>query len=147
MGTWTSTAVYEGDPKQIIDLLTDIEAIESWSPVPFRIADGPGRLRSGDEISVEGALLGRSLSFHIDVDQANQDGLSLRARGAFEIDVDYTIDPSAARVSARVETRAGKPWGRVLASAASALLSAGTLDRCLRRIVAEATLATASLAA
>lgn len=85
-------------------------------------------------MSVEGGLLGRNIRFDVDIDRADDAGLTLRATGPFEIDVDYAIDVG----SARVETRGGRPLGRLLASAANAMLSAGALERVLRRVVREA---------
>jgi hypothetical protein len=138
MGTFNSTARFDGDPEELLALLTEIEEISRWSPVPFQLAGGERRLRAGDEVFVEGGLLGRNVRFRVLVDQADERGISLRASGAFEIDVDYVIDPAASRVSARVETRGGRTFGRVLVSAANAMLSAGALERVLGRLVREA---------
>jgi hypothetical protein len=138
MTAWTSNATFEGDPQQLLDALTEIEAIERWSPVPFRVEDEIASLRGGESIGVEGVLLGRGVHFQIDVAHADDTGISLRARGPFEIDVDYTIRPDSTKVEARVETRGRGAVGRLLASAANALLSAGVLDHTLRSVMTQA---------
>lgn len=138
MGTWTSTATFEGDPQSLVTLLTEVDAIETWSPVPFRLSDGAESLRAGERVEVEGALLGRGVRFRIDVAQADERGVSLRAKGPFEIDVDYSIEAASSTVRARVETRGGGPMAKVLASAANAMLAAGALDCALGRIVGRA---------
>lgn len=138
MGTWTSSATFEGDPRSLVSLLTEVDAIETWSPVPFRLSDGADSLRAGERVEVEGALLGRGVRFRIDVDQADERGISLRAKGPFEIDVDYTIEAASSTVQARVETRGGGLAAKVLASAANAMLAAGALDHALGRVVGRA---------
>lgn len=140
MGAWRSSAAYGGDPQQLMEVLTEVEAIERWSPVPFRLATDADRLRAGQQLTVEGAVLGRSVRFDVEVDRADERGLSLRASGAFEIDVDYRINPVAGTVSASVEKRGRGALARVLAPAANAMLSAGALERVLRRVVNEAVL-------
>jgi hypothetical protein len=147
MGTWTSSATFEGDPQELMSLLTEVDAIETWSPVPFRVSDETTRLRAGERLEVEGALLGRGVRFRVDVARADEDGVSLRACGPFEIHVDYLIEASSRTVEARVETRGGGPMAKVLASAANALLAAGALDHALRRIVGAGNTAGAAVAA
>jgi hypothetical protein len=141
MGTYNSTATFDGDPRHLLSVLTELDAIERWAPVPFDLLGGRDRLNKGDELVVEGGLLGRKVRFRVEVDRADQTGLSLRASGAFEIDVDYRIDSDAAKVSARIETRARKPLARLLAGAANAMLGAGALEHVLRRVIREAALA------
>lgn len=141
MGTWESNTRFDGDPRRLAELLTDVEAIESWSPVPFRVEDDVASLRAGERVAVEGALLGRGVRFSVDVAQADAGGLSLRASGPFEIEVDYRIEPASSTVSARVQTRGGGPKAKLLASAANAMLAAGALDHALRRVVRQAALA------
>jgi hypothetical protein len=147
MGAWSSSAAFDGDPQRLLRVLTEIDSIERWSPVPFRLADGADRLRAGQRLVVEGVVLGRSVSFDVEVDQADERGLSLRASGAFEIDVDYRIDRAAGTVSASVGTRGRGALARVLASAANAMLSAGALERVLRRVINESNPPAACLAA
>jgi hypothetical protein len=147
MGAWSSSAAFDGDPQQLLGVLTEIDSIERWSPVPFRLANGEQRLRAGQRVTVEGGLLGRSVSFDVAVNRADERGLSLRARGAFEIDVDYRIDRDAGTLAASVQTRGRGPLARVLSSAANAMLSAGALERVLRQVVNEAVASAACLAA
>ena len=138
MSTFESTRTFNGDPEQMIATLTEIDAIVRWTPVPFQIADAGARLRAGDRVRVSGGLLGRTVRFDVDVDRADETGLSLRASGPFEINVDYRIDRERGHLSARVRTRARRPLGQVLASAANAMLSAGVLDRVLAQLIREA---------
>lgn len=147
MGTWTSSAVFQGDPRQLLAVLTEIESIERWSPVPFRVADGADCLRAGEQVAVEGALVGRAVRFRVDVDRADEAGISLRASGAFEIDVDYCIDREAASVVASVQARGRGALARILASVANAMLSAGALERVLDRVISEAAVASACVVA
>lgn len=147
MGAWSSSAPFDGDPRRLLGVLTEIESIERWSPVPFRLAAGEGRLRVGQRVTVEGVLLGRSIRFDVEVDRADERGLSLRARGAFEMNVDYRINAAAGTVSASVQTRGRGPLSGVVASVANAMLSAGALERVLRRVVNEAVLPASPIAA
>jgi hypothetical protein len=131
---------FDGDPQALVRVLTEIDSIESWSPVPFRLGDGVARLCAGDQLTVEGALVGRGVRFLVNVEQADDEGLRLCARGPFEIDVGYTFEPEHSNVAARVETRGGGAFTKLLASAANALLSAGALDRVLSNVVRQAAL-------
>jgi hypothetical protein len=138
MGLWKSSAGFDGDPRRLISALTDVETIRRWAPVPFNV-DGSGAvLQVGDDLEVSGGLLNCRVHFDVHVDRADLQGLSLRARGAFDIDVHYRIDMDAGRVDATVRTAAKGPLPRLLASAANALLSAGVLDRVLAAIVCAA---------
>jgi hypothetical protein len=132
--------IFDGDPRHLVAVLTELDAIERWAPVPFDLLGARERLNEGDDLVVEGSLLGRKVHFRIEIDRADQTGLSLRASGAFDIDVDYRIDLDAASVSARIETRARKPLARLLAGAANAMLGAGALEHVLRRVTREAAL-------
>ncbi len=138
MSTFESTRPFDCDPQQLIAALTEIDAIERWTPVPFHIADGADRLRAGDRVRVDGGLLGRTVRFDVQVHTANASGLSLRASGPFEIAVDYCIDSERRRLRARIQTRARRPLGQVLASAANAILGAGALEQALARLIREA---------
>jgi hypothetical protein len=138
MSTFETTQNFDGDAEQLMLALTEIDAIERWTPVPFEVDEGGNaRLRAGEQLQVHGGLLGKRVSFEIAVDRADETGLSLRASGPFEIDVDYNIDAERGQVRARVETRARRLPGQLLASAANALLTAGALDRVLRQLVRE----------
>jgi hypothetical protein len=37
MGTWTTSAKFDGNPQALMAVLTEVEAIERWSPVPFHL--------------------------------------------------------------------------------------------------------------
>jgi hypothetical protein len=147
MGIWESNTNFEGDSGLLASTLTDVEAIESWSPVPFQVQDDVVSLRAGQKLAVEGALLGRGVCFTVDIAKADGAGLSLRASGPFEIDVEYCIESACRSVSARVQTRGRGPKAKLLASAANAMLAAGALDHALGRVVRHAGLEPVAAAA
>ena len=139
MCTWTSNTTFDGDPRRVALALIDIDATVRWSPVPFRLINCRGRrLRRGAKPTNAGALMGRRVSCKLDVTRADRTGLSLYAKGPFEMDVNYVIDPVAAELSARVETRGGGLFAKILVSATNALLAAGALDGALQRVVQQA---------
>jgi hypothetical protein len=145
MGVWASSTKFEGDPRELAASLTRVEAIERWSPIPFKLGSHLDTLRTGEQVDVEGSLLGRGVRFSVDIRRADDHGLSLLARGPFEIGVDYAIEPASSTVSARVVTKGGGPRAKLLASAANAMLAAGALDHALRRIVGQSELAGAPI--
>lgn len=139
MATWISTTSFDEDPQQLGIALTEVDAIERWSPVPFRIAEErPRQLCAGAQIAVEGVLVGRGVRFDVAVERAGANGLSLRAYGPIEIDIEYIIDRDVGRLTGRVDTRGSGLLARLLLAATNALLSAGALDHALHRIVREA---------
>ena len=61
--------------------------------MPFELRGSAERLFAGHELAVEGAFLGRPVGFRVEAStERTAPGLSLRASGAFDIDVDYQID-------------------------------------------------------
>lgn len=130
---------FEVDPRRVAAVLVDPEAIERWSPVPFRVTGHNGdRLNAGHRLTVEGALAGRRLRFEVHIARADETGLTLRATGPFDVEASYAIEPESSCVSARVETSGAGLRGRMFASAANTFLSAGILDDALARLVDEA---------
>lgn len=60
MSTWTTHTTCRGTPKDVLDLLTEPDAIARWSPLPFSVEGREGaRLRAGDRVCVGGELAGR----------------------------------------------------------------------------------------
>jgi hypothetical protein len=139
MPTWSSSTTFEDDPRRVMDVLTQVESIERWSPVPFRLVDQRIRqLATGDHLTVEGRLIGRGLRFSVEVAEVTATRLRLRASGPFEIDVAYELDTATHRIIAEVETNGSGLLVRIFISATNALLAAGALDHALARILREA---------
>ena len=140
MRTWTTQTTVAGLPEEVLDLLTEPDAIARWAPIPFEVVDVPGRrLRAGTRARVRGGLAGRHLEFDVDVQQADDGRLSLRATGPIAIDVEYVAravaDGSEVRASVSVSGRG--LTGRLLAQATDALLAAGALNTAVGRIARE----------
>src|SRR4051794_31908475 len=136
MGTWSTSATIEGRPEQVLDVLTDPGAAERWSPVAFEV-DGVRRLRAGARTRIGGSIVGRRVEFDVEILEADERRLALRAQGPIEIEARYDARPCGAStcLDAEVSVRStGGLLGRVMAGAADGLLAAGALDGALRRI-------------
>jgi hypothetical protein len=86
---------------------------------------------------VRGRLAGIEVGFDVEVLEADESRLALRAAGPVALDVAYDLEPAAggSEVRASVGVRPGRGLrGRLLAEATSALLSAGALHQALSRI-------------
>ena len=148
MARWTTQTTTQAAPEQVLAVLTDPEAIRTWSPVPFELDDDRGRLAAGQTARVNGQLAGVRVGFDVEVHTAGAGGLDLTAHGPIALDVRYELAPESggSRVTASVSVhRARGITGRLVASATGALLSAGALDGAAGRIAraAEATAAAA----
>lgn len=122
----------------MLDVLTDADEIRSWSPIPFEVdeLDG-GRLEAGGVTRVSGSLAGRRVGFEVALHAADADGLELTAASLISIDVLYALEPidAGSEVTASIGVRGGSGLtGRLLATATSALLKSGALDRATARI-------------
>jgi len=140
MATWTAETSVAGLPDEVLELLTQPEAIARWAPIGFDVIDFEGdRLSAGDYVRVRGALAGRSLEFDVDVSEADDGRLVLRATGPIRLDVEYLAVANAAgsdlRASVAVSGRG--LMGRVLAQATDALLAAGALSTAVGRLARE----------
>jgi hypothetical protein len=139
MGTWSTSATMDGRPEQVLDVLTDPGACGRWSPVAFEV-DGARRLAAGTRARVGGRLVGRRIEFDVEVVEADDRSLALRAAGPIDIEARYDAWPlgPATRLDASVSVRSrGGLLGRALARAADGLLAAGALDAALARIAGE----------
>jgi hypothetical protein len=140
MRTWTATTTVEAPRDAVLDALTDPDAIASWAPVDFEVADLDGRrLAPGTRPRVEGRLAGVSVGFDVEVLEASEDRLALRAAGPVAFDVRYDLEPAAggrrSSLRASIGVRPGRGFrGRILAEATSALLCAGALQTALDRL-------------
>jgi hypothetical protein len=138
MRTWTATTTVGARPEAVLELLTDPDACAEWAPLPFEVdgLDAP-RLRTGSRARVSGSLAGQRVGFDVEVHEAAPHRLALSAAGPVAFDVDYRVAEhvDGSEVSASISVRPGRGlMGRVLASATSALLSAGALDQAVGRI-------------
>lgn len=144
MALYTTTTNANATPDQVLQVLTDPEAIRDWAPIPFEVEQLDGRkLVAGAHAKVRGGIAGMSMGFDIEVHAADEAGLELTAQGPIGIDVRYDVAPAdgGSEVTASVSLLGGGGiTGRVVKKATEALLSAGALDGAAGRIarVAEA---------
>jgi hypothetical protein len=86
---------------------------------------------------VRGRLAGVEVGFDVEVLEAGDGRLTLRAAGPVALDVAYDLQPAGegSEVRASVGVRPGRGLrGRLIAEATSALLAAGALHQTLSRI-------------
>jgi Polyketide cyclase / dehydrase and lipid transport len=138
MSVWTTSTQANARPEQVLEVLTDPDAIRLWSPIDFDVEDLDGvRLAAGSTARVSGKLAGVRVGFDVEVQEADEYGVELTAHGPIGIDVRYDIAPSGdgSEVTASVSLRRGGGIsGRILSQATAALLSAGALDGAARSI-------------
>jgi len=124
-------------PEDVLELLTDPQAIARWSPVGFELLELDGeRLDAGRCARVRGELAGRRVEFTVLVQEAGPERLALTASGPIDLDVDYrfcALDRGS-EVRAAVGVRGRGFIGGLIARAAEALLAAGALDHALARM-------------
>jgi hypothetical protein len=140
MARWTAHTCVAGAPDEVLDLLTEPDAIARWSPIDFEVVDWEGdRLCAGDRVRVEGRLAGRALAFDVDVARADSGALELTAEGPIRLDVIYRMRGTCAGsdVHAMVEVSGRGLMGRVLAQATDALLASGALRFAVQRLAGE----------
>lgn len=138
MAQWTTRTQANASPEQLLEVLTDPDAIRLWSPIDFEVEDLVGsRLTAGDVTRVIGRVAGMRVGFDVEIHAADEDGIELSADGPIGIDVRYDLAPadSGSEVTATVGLRrAGGITGRLISQATAALLSAGALDGAARSI-------------
>jgi len=140
MRTYCSETELPGAPEQVIEMLCDPEAIARWAPVDFQVLDlEDGRLCAGGRARVQGELAGRMVRMDVDVHRAGVDGLALSARGAIELDVEYTLSrgPAGSRMKTSISVAGSGVSGRALASVTELLLRAGALNAAIGRLETE----------
>jgi uncharacterized protein YndB with AHSA1/START domain len=151
MAQWTTSTQANARPEQVLEVLTDPDAIRLWSPIDFDVEDLEGvRLEAGTTARVTGKLAGVRVGFDVEVHAADEDGVELTAHGPIGIDVRYELAPSTcgSEVTASVSLRRGGGIsGRLISQATAALLSAGALDGAARSIARAAEAAPALAAA
>jgi hypothetical protein len=132
----TQTTV-PASPADVLDLLTEPDAIARWAPIPFEVIElDSRRLVTGSRARVAGRLAGRSVEFEVVVLEARPGRLDLIADGPISIAVEYCLEPAArgSEVHAYVSVDGHGLLGRLLAKATDALLAAGALGRALERL-------------
>ena len=140
MSTWRSNTTVPGAPAEVIELLTEPDAIARWAPIPFEvIALDTSKLQPGSRARVAGRLAGRSVEFDVDVLETSDERLELVASGPVELGVRYLLRPhvSGSEIDASVSVDGKGLFGRVLAKATEAVLAAGALRLALDRIAGE----------
>jgi hypothetical protein len=138
MAQWTTSTQANARPEQVLEVLTDPDAIRLWSPIDFDVEDLDGvRLEAGSTARVTGKLAGVRVGFDVEVHAADEAGVELTAHGPIGIDVRYELAPAGGGSEVRASVslrRGGGITGRVLSQATAALLSAGALDGAARGI-------------
>jgi len=140
MTSWRSNTTVPGSPTDVLELLTEPQAIARWAPIPFRVVALDGaRLRAGSRARVAGCLAGRSVEFDVEVLDASDERLELVAQGPICIDVEYRMRPAgrSSEIQASIGVEGRGLFGRVLAKATEALLAGGALRMSLDRLARE----------
>ena len=137
MKTWTTETWVAAAPEEVLELLTEPDAIARWAPIPFELLDlDTDRLETGSRARVGGGIAGRRLEFDVEIREADEQRLALLATGPVSIGAEYQLRPagggSAMRASVSVAGRG--LIGGVLARATEALLAAGALSASVGRI-------------
>ena len=103
MRTWTADAITTGHPAEVLDVLTDPDAISRWAPIPFEVEglDSRAPRRPVPGRACVGKLAGFGVAFDVEVNEADEQGLSLVADGPIGIDVDYQLRPHASGSAVR----------------------------------------------
>ena len=137
MATWTAQTTTAGHPDQVLMVLTDLDEIARWAPIPFELVDFEGqRLIAGERVRVRGALGGPTIQFEVEVTEADDGRLVLTATGPIRLDVEYeaVATEQGSEVRASVAVSGSGLRGRILAHATDALLAGGALTSAVRRI-------------
>src|SRR3954467_13825963 len=102
MATWTTRTTIDASPEDVLAVLTDPEECTRWSPISFDVEQlDCRRLSAGCSATVAGELAGRRVSFDIDVIEAGDGRLRLRASGPVDLNVEYRAEPRTPGVSRR----------------------------------------------
>jgi hypothetical protein len=140
MGQWTAQTEITAVPAEVLELLTEPDAISRWAPIDFELVDWDGdRLLTGEHVRVHGHLAGRSLEFEVHIAEADDGNLVLSASGPIQLDVEYHARPSGAgsELCASVNVTGRGFVGRLLAQATDSLLAGGALRTAVDRLARE----------
>jgi hypothetical protein len=147
MRTFTAHTIAASAPHEVLDRLTDPDAITRWAPVSFEVLElGEERLYPGAKVRVRGRLAGQNAEFSVHVLEVSDERLTLVAEGPVVLEVDYDVQPAArgSRIDASISVLGHGLVGRLLAKATEALLAAGALQTSLNRLANQAQPATAA---
>ena len=142
MSSYTAKIETAASAEQVLAVLTDPDAIRSWSPIPFDVAGlDADVLQTGTEARVNGNLAGLRVGFDVRVHTADTSGLRLSADGPVALDVAYALRERGEGSEVSVSVSLGRSCGitaRLIGKATEALLAAGALDGATTRIAAAA---------
>jgi polyketide cyclase/dehydrase/lipid transport protein len=137
MRTFTAHTIATSAPREVVQLLTDPDAIARWAPIPFQVLEfDKHRLYPGAEVRVRGQLAGQSAEFSVHVLEVSDERLTLVAQGPISLEVEYDVRPASrgSAIRASVSVIGHGLIGRLLAKATEALLAAGALQSSLNRL-------------
>ena len=114
MADWTATTTTKATSRQVLEVLTDPDAIRRWSPIDFDVDDLDGRrLAAGTRARVTGRVAGVRVGFDVEVHAADKRAArAARADGPIGIDVATSSRPPRRQ-------RGHAPRSRSAAAAAS----------------------------
>jgi uncharacterized protein YndB with AHSA1/START domain len=91
-----SSLTANAQPAHVLEVLTDPTACGRWAPIAFTTEPACGeRLQVGTRTRLQGRIVGRNVSFEVEVLAADARGLSLCASGPVGLEVDYRLTPAA----------------------------------------------------
>jgi hypothetical protein len=137
MRTFTAHTTAPSAPHEVVQLLTDPNAIAGWAPIPFEVLElADQRLYPGACVRVRGQLAGQSAEFSVNVMEVSDERLTLFAQGPISLEVEYDVRPASrgSAIRASVSVLGHGLIGRLLAKATEALLAAGALQSSLNRL-------------
>ena len=137
MRTFTAHTTATSAPRQVVQRLTDPDAIARWAPIPFEVLQLDGeRLYAGAIVRVRGQLAGQRAEFSVRVLEVSDERLTLVAQGPVSLEVEYDVRPTVrgSAIRASVSVLGHGLVGRLLAKATEALLAAGALQSSLNRL-------------
>jgi hypothetical protein len=140
--TWRAQVEMRAEPQHVLEALTEVEACQAWSPVPFELNEPDlRRLEAGTRVGVIGSAIGRPVWFCVEVLEASPRSLRLRAAGPVELRAEYKVQRAGGGsfVAATVSVRGGSGrMGGIVTRLTGALLGRGLLHTTLGRIEGEA---------
>jgi hypothetical protein len=137
MRTFTAHTTATSGPQEVVQLLTDPDAIARWAPIPFEVLRlDDERLYPGAHVRVRGRLAGQSAEFSVHVLEVSDERLTLVAQGPVSLEVEYDVRPAVrgTAIRASISVLGHGLVGRLLAKATEALLAAGALQSSLNRL-------------